>query len=167
VRKETSNVSDAPVTRLKDSRDSLEPVASLDQVRVELATIWLGGTGIIVLIMVVQSMLGKFEEQVQEAWGWLLPTVMPTLGMIVTVLGYTALETQRGKSDVRRSFYRIARALSIVYIALVLLTILIQPFSKYDSLQLMRMSNLWLGPIQGLVASALGVLFVSRRTKKE
>src|SRR3954447_9850431 len=41
-----------------------------------------------------------------------------------------------------------------------MLTILIQPFASKtpaEAVGLMRTSNLWLGPLQGLVASALGV----------
>ena len=65
----------------------------------------------------------------------------------------------------RTSFYRLALALSIFYLALVLLTILIQPLTGTDTLDLMKRSNLWLGPIQGLVGSALGVLFASKKAK--
>ena len=139
----------------------------LDNVRTRLATVWLTGAGLIFVLLVVQSLLGRYEDNTQEAWGWLLPSVMPSLGLIVTVLGYSALDPNFSKSVVRKSFVNVAVALSAVYLLLILLTILIQPIAAPDAtkaLDLMRTSNLWLGPFQGLVASALGVLFV---TKKE
>jgi MFS family permease len=136
---------------------------SLDNVRVTLASVWLIGTGMIVLIVVVQSLLGHFGDKVQEAWGWLLPTIIPSLGMILTVLGYTALDPDMSTNVVRVSFYRIALGLSIAYLFLISLTILIEPFTSRRPTELMSLSNLWLGPFQGLVASALGVLFVSKR----
>jgi hypothetical protein len=113
-------------------------------------------------------LLGTFGDKVQEVWGWALPTIIPTLAMIVTVLGYTALDPSTSTAIVRRSFFRISWWLSLFYLLLILLTILIQPFlsSMNDRLQAMRISNLWLGPIQGLVASSLGVLFVTKRTKE-
>jgi hypothetical protein len=83
--------------------------------------------------------------------------------MIVTVLSYTALDPERSKFEVRADFYKIAVCLSVAYLFLVALTVLIQPFTPYEPLQLMRMANLWLGPTQGLTASALGVLFVSKK----
>ena len=140
---------------------------TLDLARHRLAIVWLGGTSIIIVILVLQSLLGKYSDNVQEAWGWLLPTVMPTLGLIITVLGYTALEPRLSKAVVRRGFFTVSFSLSVLYIVLVSLTLLIQPFVGADgekAVQLMRMSNLWLGPIQGLVAAALGVLFVSNRS---
>jgi hypothetical protein len=146
-----------------DDRVSGKPlpeVIPLDTVRAGLATIWFVGALATTLILVLQSLLGKFGDEVQEAWGWLLPTIMPTLGMILAVLSYTALNPAALDAVVRRSFYRIAKWLSIFYLGLVALTLLIQPFSTKGPLELVRMSNLWLGPMQGLVGTSLGVLFV-------
>jgi hypothetical protein len=145
----------------------------LEKARMKLAIVWLGGGAVIILILVLQSLLHRYVDPVsgdltQEAWGWLMPTILPTLGMIVTVLGYTALDPNDSKSIVRQSFLTLALSLSVFYVLLVLLTILIQPFASRnasDAIGLMRTSNLWLGPVQGLVASALGVLFVSKEKK--
>lgn len=145
--------------------DQLMP---LDDVRVRLARIWLIGGGLVLIILVVQSLLHVYGDLTQEAWGWFLPTMMPTLGMIITVLTYTALDPLTSGSVVRRTFFPIALWLSVVYLVLVSLTILIQPFASKtpeEAVGLMRTSNLWLGPVQGLVASALGVLFVSKQKK--
>ncbi len=142
----------------------------LDSVRTRLAALWLGGSALVLVILVLQSLLGRYGEKVQDVWGWALPTLMPTLGMTVAGLGYTALDPTMSETVVRRSFFNVAFWLSALYLALILLTVLIQPFVGADSqqaLQMMRVSNLWLGPIQGLVASALGVLFVSKRKQGE
>jgi hypothetical protein len=135
----------------------------LEKVRYSLALIWLCGCGVIVLIVVVQSLLGHFQDESQAVWGWLLPTIMPSLSMIMTVLGYTALVESSAKLAVRISFLLLVKWLSLFYLALVLITIIIQPFTSSSPTELMSLSNLWLGPIQALVASALGVLFVSKR----
>jgi hypothetical protein len=139
---------------------------SLDSVRARLTAVWLVGAGLVFVLVVVQSLLGHYEDKTQEAWGWLLPTIMPTLGLIITGLGYTALDPVVSRSRVRRVFFLVALWLSVLYLFLILLTIVVQPFVAPDAnraLNLMRISNLWLGPFQGLVASALGVLFVSKR----
>jgi hypothetical protein len=138
---------------------------SLDTVRIRLAAIWLGGGSAILIIVVLQSLLGRYGDKTQEAWGWLLPTLMPTLGMIVTVLGYTALDPYRSNSIVRKTFFSVALWLSTLYLLLVSMTILVQPLTRTEPIELMRTSNLWLGQFQGLVASALGVLFVSKQKK--
>ena len=138
----------------------------LDNVRFRLAVLWLAGAAAIIIIMVVQSLLNHYDDKAQEAWSWLLPTLTPTLGMVITVLGYTALDSRALEGVVRNSFFQVAFWLSSFYLFLILLTLLIQPFAHADAakaIQLMRLSNIWLGPIQGFVASALGVLFVSKR----
>ena len=107
--------------------------------------------------------------RLQDAWGWLLPTIMPTLGLIVTVLSYTALDPVFSSSVVRKTFFHVAMVLSIAYLGLVALTVLIGPFAATNGagmVDLMRTSDLWLGPFQGLVASALGVLFVTKQEMK-
>lgn len=146
--------------------NAVEPTIGLDRVRSSLATLWLTGSGLLIFVLVLQSLLGHYEDKVQEVWGWVLPTIMPTLAMIVAVLGYTALEPDSLRSVVRRSFFRIAIWLSLFYILLIVLTVVIQPFvgaTGEKAVQLMRLSNLWLGPMQGLVDSSLGVLFVSKK----
>lgn len=140
-------------------------LVSLDGVRNRLAGLWFLGAVLIVGIVVLQSLLGKYGDRTENAWEWLLPTIMPTIGMIVSVLGYSALDATSSRFAVRKSFYRIAIYLSVFYQFLVLLTILIQPVVGTDPIELMHTSNLWLGPIQGVVASALGVLFVSSKPK--
>lgn len=141
---------------------------SLDEVRMKLAKVWLIGSGLIFFIIVIQSLRHVYGDLTQEAWGWFLPTLLPSLGLIITVLTYTALDPQMTGSVVRKDFVHLATWLSVAYLFTVLLTILMQPFAgrqPTDAIALMRTSNLWLGPFQGLVASALGVLFVSKEKK--
>src|SRR5258708_21833636 len=95
------------------------PAVHLDQVRSQLAWTWLAGGGFVVIILVVQSLMGRFQGNVQEVWGWALPTIAPTLGMIVTVLGYTALDPGQSKLEVRKDFYKLAWVLSLAYLFLV------------------------------------------------
>jgi len=143
-----------------------EPVVRLEKARTVLSIIWLGGAGISLTILVFQSLLGHYGSQTQDVWGWYLPTVMPTLGLILSGLGYTALSPSSDQV-VRSLFFRISVGISVVYQILVLLTILIQPLVDSPPIQLMNTSSLWLGPCQGLAASALGVLFVSKKQSEQ
>jgi hypothetical protein len=144
----------------------MDATIPLDTVRTRLSMVWLGGAGIIFVVLVIQSLLGRYEDRTQDAWGWLLPAIMPSLALIVTVLGYTALDPIFSRSIVRRTFFRVALWLSVIYLLLILLTIAVQPIVAQDAkaaVKLMHTSQMWLGPFQGLVASALGVLFVSKK----
>jgi hypothetical protein len=69
-------------------------------------------------------------------------------------------------SKVREPFYKLALSLSIFYLFVLLATILSEPIflyvrqgTKVAAIDLLQVSNLWLGPLQGIVVAALGVLF--------
>jgi hypothetical protein len=125
-----------------------------------LATVWFVLAGLIFLVLVLQSVMGHYGERATDAWGWFLPNVMPTLSLIVGVL---VLDQLGGGVKARTAdafLYRLALWLSCAYLLLILLSILVQPFAPLPPLELMQQSNLWLGPLQGLVAGALGAFFV-------
>lgn len=135
----------------------------LSRARSRLAAQWLIGAGIIFLLLILQSVFGKYHDKAQQVWSWALPSLMPTLTLIISVLGANALEPQDEGGYVRKSFYRLAMWLSAAYLILILFTILIEPFTTFDSAQLLNLSNLWLGPFQGFVASAIGLLFFTKK----
>jgi hypothetical protein len=136
--------------------------ADLPMVRCKrrLATVWFVLGGVIFLLLVIQTVMGYYGQRATDAWGWFLPNVMPTLSLIVGVL---VLDQMGGGVKTRTAdafLYRLALGLSCAYLLLILLSILIQPFAPLPPLELMQQSNLWLGPLQGLVAGALGAFFI-------
>ena len=93
--------------------------------------------------------------------------MMPTLTLMISVLGADALKAVEGDSAyVKKTFFHIAFWMSLGYLLLILFTILIEPFVSYSSLDLFNLSNLWLGPFQGLVASTIGLLFFSKKNTR-
>jgi len=143
----------------------------LDSVRTKLAVVWFSGACLILLLVVLQTLNGRYGDHVQEAWTWLMPNLMPTLGTILAGLGYTALDPHRSHAMVRSSFSLLSLWISAFYLVLVLLTILIAPtrpegVTGKGAVELMHTANLWLGPLQGLVATALGVLFASKQKRR-
>ena len=134
-----------------------------------LVFIWFSGSGFLFALLLLQTMLGKYGSEALEAWGVMLPTFVPTLFLIIGTL--IADATRETDSDeivtIDRFFFRLAEFLSIAYLATVILTILLSPFSKLSQLELIKLSNLWLTPFQGLVIAALGAFFVSKNKTKE
>jgi hypothetical protein len=159
----------SPSINTKPHHVPVHDLILLESVRVRLAVVWLTAGLLIVTTVIFQSLFHHFQGKTDEVWKWLLPLLMPTLGMVVSVLGSSALFPLFSGAVVRKSFYRIAELLSIFYLIFILLTILIQPFvsaSVDEQIASFHTSNLWLGPFQGLVASALGVLFASKHSAK-
>jgi hypothetical protein len=141
------------------------PSIALDVVRNRLAGVWIGGSLLIFSLVIYQSLAHVYAERVQDVWEWLMPTLLPTLTMIVSVAASTAFMSSTSTGVLRKSFYRLALSLSIFYLVLIFFTIVSLPaFNRLVSAQIdsLHTSNLWIGPIQGIVASALGVLFASK-----
>ncbi|MDU9048998.1 MAG: hypothetical protein Q3M30_09105 [Candidatus Electrothrix sp. Rat3] len=129
-----------------------------------LVFIWFAGAGFLFALLLLQTIYGQYGSEVKEAWGLMLPTFVPTLFLIIGTL--IADATGSADSDetvtVDRFFFRLSEFLSIAYLATVILIILFSPFSKFSQPELIKLSNLWLAPFQGLVTAALGAFFVSK-----
>jgi hypothetical protein len=153
-----------PVASTTSSRQPPADGVLLTHARSRLAAVWLTSAAVIFGLLILQSLLGKYGARVQQVWSWVLPTMMPTLTLMLSALGADALNSEPAGSYVKKSFFQIAFWLSLVYLFLILLTILIEPFVATESLDLFNLSNLWLGPFQGLVASTIGLVFLSKRS---
>jgi len=134
---------------------------SVTNCKKNLMKTWFIGAFIIFLLIIGQSIFGRYSERIAEAWGWFLPTVMPTLSLMIGV----SLADRFGVSSKREKkidpfMYKLALCLSFAYLSVVLATILLLPYSPMPPLEHLDVSNLWLAPIQGLVAGALGAFFV-------
>lgn len=134
----------------------------LDKARNSLTTVWFVGAGLSFGLLAAQSIVGTtFEHSLQEVWGWYTPTVFPTSALMLGVIGATALQAGYDKRVVKVFFFRLSRALAVFYLLLLLLTMLLAPFSKLQGMELFAVANYWLAPIQSLVVAAITVLFTS------
>ena len=148
------------------------PMIPLEKARWRLGLLWFGGAAAISLLLVVQSLFGVYQANVQEVWGWALPNYLPTLSLMLGVFAAVALadQTETDLMRVRKPFFWLAFGLSAFHLVCVAIVILVQPMlpsrtpegEAYDVMASFVTSNLWLGPLQGLVALALGALFFSR-----
>lgn len=133
------------------------PMAKCKQ---RLAVLWFCGAGVLFFLMLSQTILGRYGDKSSEAWSWLLPTIMPTLSLMIGVLVMDALGRGIKIMEVDVFLFKLTFGLSSAYLAAVLLIVLLQPLSTLSPFELMSQSNLWLGPFQGLVAAAMGAFFV-------
>ncbi|MGH8533131.1 MAG: hypothetical protein ACREV1_10520 [Gammaproteobacteria bacterium] len=128
--------------------------------RRRLAILWFGFGFVLFIVLVLQSVFDRFGDKVEDAWSWFMPSIMPTLSLIIGVLVLDVTSSRDAEKKVDPFFFWLAFSLSAVYLALVATILFLQPFTGVPLLDLMKRSNLWLGPLQGLVAAALGAFFV-------
>lgn len=135
----------------------------LERARARMSILWFLGAGVISVVMIILSVADYYQDQVADIWGWLLPLVIPTLALMISVLGANALKPDMGQIHVSRFFFNLAFWVSTVYLLLILLMIIIEPASIHDTLEFLNLSNYWLAPMQGLAASAIGALFYTKQ----
>lgn len=131
----------------------------------KLAALWLVGSAIPLLTILIQSLTGFWQDKDQEAWGWVLPALLPTLTLIVGSVVLTDNKPESEKRDVPRLTYRIAFSISTFYLFVVLLT-LGSVAGKPQPLEPLHRSSWLLGAVQGLVGTSLGVFFSSARNRQ-
>jgi uncharacterized membrane protein len=147
-----------------------ESMVPLAKARARLATVWLVCSGFVFFIVMAQCAFGKYMldgvDHSSDIWKWLLPNLLPTLTTMVAALAAT-WSTRDDAQSVRRDFYHFANGLSWFYLLLLIGLLLSQPFAQrfgLDQIRTLQNSSLGMGPLQGLVAAALGVLFATGKS---
>jgi hypothetical protein len=128
-----------------------------------LAVVWFLLSLATFLVVIALTVAGSFGDQSGRAWSWFLPSVIPTLTLIITAV---VAEGKESPATVERFTYRLTLSASVLYLVLLLLSLLLQPIARslggITRMELLELSQLWLVPVHGLVGIALGVFFVSR-----
>ena len=132
----------------------------------QLAIVWFLVAVVLGAVMMVQSVLGHYGDKSGDAWSWLLPNLLPTLSLMISVFAADAIAGDAGAGRTIDSFiFRLTFAVSVVYLGGVAASIFLSPLSTEGPIALMKTSNLWLGPMQGLTAASLGIFFVKPQKK--
>lgn len=130
--------------------------------RASLAKVWFTGGLFFLFVIIVQTIMGAYGADADKAWGWALPTIMPTLLVIVGVL-VAQNKDNLAKAKVDPFLFRLTFWLSVFYLVVVNLPVLLAPFTSRAKIEVMQSSSLFLGPLQGLVGAAFGAFFIARK----
>jgi|SRR5882724_1092359 len=134
---------------------------TLKRSRVLLAIVWVIGFIVPLLILAAQTYFGTvYHGKEAEAWSWFTPNIVPTIGLIVATFAATAFETGGGHKKVSMTFFLVTMILSLLYVGIFTLIFLLEPLTNSPPLETFKRSSLFLGIIQGLVTTALGVFFI-------
>jgi hypothetical protein len=127
-----------------------------------VAILWFCGGGLAMIILIVQSIAGTWGAWVSDAWSWLLPTVLPTLTLILSTVVAEAIQQRDSRIEVNSFAYYLCMGLSAFYLICVVSLLFAVNFVQMKPLELMKMSSLWLAPLQGLLSGIIGVFFVKQ-----
>ncbi len=148
----------------KSTVEEKSPV-TMKTARQRLALLWLVSSGLCALVLIAMSIRALEGRQV-GVWGWFLPTILPTLTLILSTFALTVRgalpEALRGENPVDPFVFRLAFGVSVFYLFLVFFAIVGWQLTSYeDPVDALTLANLWLGPLQGIAASTIGWFFLS------
>jgi len=136
---------------------------SAEECKKWLALLWFPGAGIIFFFIMLRTLGGHYPNQVNEVVGWLLPNLVPTLSLMMSVFVADALQQEnRNRQTINSFIFRLSFGVSALYLVALLLVI-IMGISTDNPLEAMKVSGPFLGPFQGLVTASLGIFFIKRK----
>ena len=123
---------------------------------------WLYGSAPAVLIMSIRTIMGNFSGQEQEIWGWFVPMFLPTLTLMLGAYSAIALKESTHQITIDKVFFNISIVVSFIYLLILNIVVIIQPLLDAPVLETTQRSSLFLGLLQGLTTTCIGVFFVSQ-----
>jgi hypothetical protein len=139
---------------------------TINEAQKRLAGLWIAGAAVSFLLLIWESSPAKIFslKEVSYAWHWLLPLVLPFLTLIVTSVAAEAHLQNPSTAETSDLAFGIALWLSAVYLIALIGSLLAALWAAAPKpLEILKMSDLWLTPIQGLLGVALGVFFTQQR----
>ncbi|MDB5008520.1 MAG: hypothetical protein JWP45_2913 [Mucilaginibacter sp.] len=133
-----------------------------------LTIVWFINGGIIITILVLLSLSGRFGAQSNIAWTWVSENIIPTFTLIIGT--FTASLTQRNNQDlIDKFFYRLALFSSLFYFLILYIILIFGPAAAANNGQsfadVLSNSKVFLNVIQGSVSFVLGLFFIRKHTK--
>ncbi len=129
----------------------------------KLALLWFVGSALLLFVTLGKWLGNAFPPgTIKASWEWVLQMFMPTLSLMVAVYVMDAQKQGMEKQAVNSFVYRMAYGFSALYLGLVFVVILAQPFTPLSFLELSSQANLFLIPLQGLVTASVGVFFFKK-----
>ncbi len=134
----------------------------LADTRKKLLWLWLAFTAIIILLVLIQSITGKFEDIIGTAWLWVFAHLLPSL-----VLLFVAVLLNKNPSKVLlTNTFRAVYWGALAYLLLLLVTLLAMPFATMNnSIEgYLQDAYLWLVPFQLILLVVFGLLYFRKET---
>ena len=142
----------------------------LEKARNVLFLIWLISFLVCFIILMVQTLAGTYqvttesglENQTNKVWSWFIPLTIPTLSLMIGVMGVSSLKTEK-QGTIKKNFFQFAKWLSLFYLVIVVAVILSWPFLNYENpIDVYSISSFFITPLQGIIIALIGYLFTAK-----
>ena len=134
----------------------------LADTRKKLLWLWIGATAVLVLLVLVQTLNGIYEDIEGAAWSWVFVHLIPAL-----LLLFIALLLNKNPSKVLpHATFQALYLGSLAYLLLMLISLLALPLAmRSQSIEsYLSLTYYWLLPFQGLLLIAFAMLYFRKET---
>lgn len=138
-----------------------------DTAKKRIAILWFIVAATIFALMFLQTINGKFENKVSEAWGWFCQNLLPTLSLIISVFIFDNAANNGNSRMIDKFHFNIAFFISLFYLLVVTSVVLAQPFAKTSTIVWLQQSNIYLAPLQGIATGAIGIFFIKKSSDSQ
>jgi hypothetical protein len=134
----------------------------LADTRKKLLWLWLGFTSIIMILIILQTLAGKFDLIERMAWLWAFTHLLPILLLLLCAV----LLNKNPSKVLYQSTFQAVYYASLGYLILIILTIFALPYAtlNWSIEEYLRKSNLWLMPYQAVLLIAFGIMYFKKET---
>jgi hypothetical protein len=135
----------------------------LTDTRKKLLGLWMTGTGVVILFVLLQTLTGKLEEIEGTAWTWVFVNLLPTL----LLLFVAAIRNKNPSKVLYLATFRALVGCLAGYLLLMLVTLLVIPVAvrQWSIEQYFQYSWYWLLPLQIVLLVVLGMLYFRRENQ--
>ena len=130
----------------------------MDKRRLILTALWWIWGLFLFGLLIALSHRPLFGSQVRAAWEWFVSNLLPTMSL-VGATAYAGAGAERRPDPLLMPAFVLCVAASVAHLAALTFSLL-GSVSSATPLDDLRTASLWLGPLQALATSALGVFFL-------
>jgi len=126
-----------------------------------LAAVWFVLGGIAVIVLLGQMITDRYGAKVGDVWTWFSVYFLPAATIVFFASGVGTHDSEANQALVSRGAFFGALLLSLLYLILILLPLLAQPFMDADSpFDTMNKWAIVLALFQSIVIGALAAVYI-------
>jgi hypothetical protein len=113
--------------------------------------IWIGFLIVVITILFLQGLFGRYGDRYGEVISWFLPNILPSLSILTGGIVITGRNNPNRLAEAHRYIILITICTSILYCLLLICVVIFAPFARLSPITLMKQGNFLFAPLQSVV----------------
>jgi hypothetical protein len=140
---------------------------SLSKAKEHLVKLWTIGFLLLFLFFFLQTVTQRYVGITNEAWGWFLPHLLPTLTIIIGGYFFDVNRKDATINIIPATSFKISYVISVSYFIIVFIIIFSYRNVNGNILEYYQSYNVVLSAIQSLISGSVVFLFTKQKLQKK